>query len=136
MFRESAAWLRLPAGVAAAGTVATILSAMIHASVVDVTGIIATSAVVIGTVFAVGRRRKIISAYEDEMSSKTKELAQTIEKQMEHAIDLFYKEIEAAFQPLAAFCSAERKRYEPLLNRVEEMQRTFAELRSRLTQPR
>ena len=135
MFRESAAWLRLPAGVAAAGTLATILSAMVHASVVDVTGIIATSAVVVGTVFAVGRRRKIINAYEEEMSTKTKELAKTIEKQMEHAIDLFYKEVEAAFQPLAAFCSAERKRYEPLLNRVDELQRTFATLKSRVAQP-
>ena len=135
MFRESAAWLRLPAGVAAAGTLATILSAMVHASVVDVTGIIATSAVLVGTVFAVGRRRKIINAYEDEMSTKTKELAKTIETQMEHAIDLFYKEVEAAFQPLAAFCSAERKRYEPLLNRVDELQRTVANLKSRLAQP-
>ena len=134
MFRESAAWLRLPAGVAAAGTLATILSAMIHASVVDVTGIIATSAVVVGTVFAVGRRRKIINAYEEEMSTKTKELARTIEGQMEHAINLFYKEVEAAFQPLAAFCSAERKRYEPLLTRVDELQQTFAGLKSRLAQ--
>ena len=132
MFRESAAWLRLPAGVAAAGTLATILSAMIHASVVDVTGIIATSAVVVGTVFAVGRRRKIISAYEEEMTSKTGELTRTIEKQMEHAIELFYKEIEAAFQPLAAFCSAERKRYEPLLKRVDDLQQTFAGVRTRL----
>ena len=135
MFRESAAWLRLPAGVAAAGTLATILSAMVHASVVDVTGIIATSAVVLGTIFAAGRRRKIINAYEEEMTSKTRELGKTIEKQMEHAIDLFYKEVEAAFQPLAAFCAAERKRYEPLLNRVDELQRSFANLRSRLAQP-
>ena len=134
MFRESAAWLQIPAGVAAAGTVATILSAMISASVADVTGIIATSALVVGTVFAVGRRRKIISAYEDEMSTKTRELARTIEKQMEHAIDLFYKEVEAAFQPLAAFCSAERKRYEPLLSRVDELHQTFAALKNRLAQ--
>ena len=66
---------------------------MIHASVVDVTGIIATSALVVGTVFAVGRRRKIINTYEEEMTSKTRELAKSIEKQMEHAIDLFYKEV-------------------------------------------
>ena len=39
MFRESAAWLRLPAGVAAAGGIATVLAAMISASVADVTGI-------------------------------------------------------------------------------------------------
>jgi hypothetical protein len=42
--------------------------------------------------------------------------------------------VEAAFQPLAAFCSAERKRYEPLLTRVDELQQTFAGLKSRLAQ--
>jgi hypothetical protein len=53
---------------------------------------------------------------------------------MEHAIDIFYKEIEVAFQPLAAFCASERKRYEPLLHRVEAMQDIFNGIRQRLHQ--
>ncbi len=93
MFRESAAWLRLPAGVAAAGGIATVLAAMISASVADVTGIVAGSALVLGTVFAFGQRRKILHTYDKEMETKRTELIRAIEQQMEHAIDLFYQEI-------------------------------------------
>ncbi len=134
MFRESAAWLRLPAGVAAAGGIATVLAAMISASVADVTGVVALSAAALGTFFAFGQRRKILRAYEKEMEIKRGELTRAIEGQMEHAIDLFYKEISNAFQPLAAFCSTERKRYEPLLDRVEELKEIFASLMTRFGQ--
>ena len=133
MFRESAAWLRLPAGVAAAGGIATVLAALISASAADITGIVATSALVLGTFFAFGQRRKILHAYEKEMETKSRELIGAIEQQMEHAITLFYQEISSAFQPLALFCSTERKRYQPLLTRVEELKEKFAELKNRLS---
>ena len=42
---------------------------------------------------------------------------------------LFYKEISTAFQPLAVFCTTERERYEPLVNRVEELKQTFSGLK-------
>lgn len=132
MFAESAAWLRLPAGVAAAGGVATVLAAMISASVADVTGIVATSALALGTFFAFSQRRKIINAYHKEMDMKRAELTRAIEGQMQHAIDLFYAEISGAFQPLAVFCETERKRYEPLVSRVDELKQTFSLLKSRL----
>ncbi|MDQ2918875.1 MAG: dynamin family protein, partial [Verrucomicrobiota bacterium] len=74
MFKESAAWLRVPAGVAAAGGLATVLAAKISATVADVTGIVAGSALVVGTFFAVGQRRKILRTYEKEMATKTQEL--------------------------------------------------------------
>ena len=135
MFREGANWLRLPAGVAAAGGIATVLAAMISASVADVTGIVAGSALVLGTIFAFGHRKKILNAYNKEMESKRTELTRAIEQQMEHAIDLFYTEIATAFQPLAVFCATERVRYEPLLNRVEELKKTFGALKNRLGQP-
>ncbi|MFL6569008.1 MAG: hypothetical protein ACJ8LI_07535, partial [Chthoniobacterales bacterium] len=135
MFSESAAWLRVPAGVVAAGGIATILAAMISASIADVTGIIAASAAALGTVFAFTQRRKILKTYENEMETKRAELTRAIEQQMEHAIDLFYKEISTAFEPLAAFCTTERKRYEPLLTRVDELKKTFGSLKSRLGQP-
>ncbi len=132
MFEESAAWLRVPAGVAAAGGIATILAAMISASVADVTGIVATSALALGTFFAFSQRRKILNAYHKEMDVKRAELTHAIERQMQHAIELFYKEISTAFQPLAAFCQNERKRYEPLLSRIEELKQSFKSLKSRL----
>ena len=59
------------------------------------------------------KRKKILAAYGREMETKRLELIHAIEEHMNHAIDLFYKEISVAFAPLAAFCIAERKRYEP-----------------------
>jgi hypothetical protein len=135
MFAESAVWLRWPAGVAAAGGVATVLAAMVSAAAADVTGVIAGSAAVLGTFFAFSQRRKILNAYDENMEAKRKELVGAVEQKMQQAVDVFYGEIEAAFQPLAAFCTAERKRYEPLLRRIDELKQTFGGLKPRLNQP-
>ncbi|HEX3817583.1 MAG TPA: hypothetical protein VHW03_04780, partial [Chthoniobacterales bacterium] len=132
MFRETANWLRVPAGVAAAGGLVTIIAAMSSAAVADVTGIVAASAFLAGTVVAFGRRRKILSEYHRQMEAKREELVAAIEQQLQHAIDLFYAEIGSLFQPLRAFCSAERKRYDPLLERVREIEKTFAQLTAEL----
>ncbi|MEY2557525.1 MAG: hypothetical protein QOE34_950 [Verrucomicrobiota bacterium] len=121
MFRETAAWLRLPAGVAAAGGIVTVIVAMSSAAVADVTGVLAASAAVIGTIVAFTQRRKILSAYDKEMETKRLELIHAIEQQMNHAIDLFYQEISLAFAPLSAFCTTERKRYEPLMQQAENL---------------
>jgi GTPase SAR1 family protein len=134
IFAESATWLRVPAGVAAAGGIATVLAAMISASAADVTGILATSALALGTFFAFAQRRKILATYDKEMEAKRVELTGAIEQQMEHSINLFYNEISSAFQPLAAFCATEHQRYAPLLQRVEELTQTFAALKTRLAQ--
>jgi GTPase SAR1 family protein len=132
MFRETAAWLRLPAGVAAAGGIVTVIVAMSSAAVADVTGVLAASAAIIGTIVAFTQRKKILAAYEREMETKRLELIHAIEEQMNHAIDVFYKEISVAFEPLAAFCTAERKRYEPLLQKAEKLQETFGAVAARL----
>lgn len=132
MFRETATWLRFPAGVAAAGGIVAVIAAMSSAAVADVTGIVATSAAVIGTFVAFGRRRQILAEYQRQMELKREELVAAIEQQLRHAIDLFYTEIEAVFQPLRAFCAAERKRYDPLVARVREIEKTFAELSAEL----
>ena len=132
MFRETAAWLRLPAGVAAAGGIVTVIVAMSSAAVADVTGTLAFSAAVIGTIVAFTQRRKILAAYEKEMEKKREELTHAIEEQMKHAIDLFYKEIAVAFEPLAAFCTAERKRYEPLLEQANSLRVLLGNLTERL----
>ena len=135
MFRETAAWLRLPVGVAAAGGIITVIVAMSSASVADVTGVLSLSAAVAGTIVAFTQRRKILTAYEKEMEKKREELINAIEQQMKHAIDLFYKEIGAAFEPLAAFCTAERKRYEPLLEQTKGLQDLLRGVSQRLAVP-
>ena len=133
MFRETGNWLRLPAGVAAAGGIVTVIAAMSSAAVADVTGIVAASAAIIGTFVAFGRRRKILTEYHRQMESKREELVAAIEQQLRHAIDLFYAGIASVFQPLRAFCTAERKRYDPLLQRVQEIEKSLAQLTAELT---
>jgi small GTP-binding protein len=132
MFRETAAWLRLPAGIAAAGGIITVIVAMSSASVADVTGVLAASAAIFGTIVAFAQRRKILAAYAREMEKKRDELVHAIEQQMRHAIDLFYKEISVAFEPLAAFCVAERKRCEPLVEQADALKELLGGISQRL----
>src|SRR2546423_9681957 len=132
MFRETAAWLRLPAGIAAAGGIITVIVAMSSASVADVTGVLAASAAIVGTIVAFTQRRRILTAYATEMEKKRDELVYAIEQQMRHAIDLFYKEISVAFEPLAAFCVTERKRYEPLVEQADALKESLGGLSRRL----
>ncbi len=132
LFRETSTILRVPAGLAAAGGIATLIAAMTSAAVADVTGVLAASAAVIGTILAVTQRRKILTAYHQQMEARRVELVQTIERQLNHAINLFYTEVSTAFQPLAAFCTTQRRVHEPLLNRAQELERSFAGALSRL----
>lgn len=136
MFRETTTWLRLPAGVAAAGGIAAIIAALSSAAVADVTGIVAASAAVIGSLVAFGRRRKILSEYHRQMGTKREELVAAIDQQLRHGIALFYTEIGSVFQPLRAFCAAERRRYDPLLDRVRELEKTLAQLAAEMTRTR
>jgi len=132
MFDETSARLRLPAGVAVASAIVAAVAAMSSAAVADVTGLLAFSAAITGTMVALIQRRKILRSYEEEMESKRSELLKAIEQQLGQAIDLFYKEVAAAFHPLAAFCQMQRSTCEPLLERAQELEKTFASLRSRL----
>jgi small GTP-binding protein len=132
MFRETAAWLRLPAGIAVGGGIITVIVAMSSASVADVTGVLAASAAIFGTIVAFTQRHRILAAYSTEMEKKRDDLVHAIEQQMRHAIDLFYKEIAVAFEPLAAFCVTERKRYEPLAEQADALKESLSELSRRL----
>ena len=132
MFGETSTRLRLPAGVAVASGIVAIIAAMSSAAVADVTGILAFSAAVTGTMVALIQRGKILRTYEEQMESKHSELLKAIEQQLGQAIDLFYKEVAAAFHPLAAVCQMQRSTCEPLLEHAEELQKNFAGLKSRL----
>ena len=123
---------RVPGQLRSAVAVAVVLAHPLVADMADVTGIVAASAFVAGTLVAFGRRRKILAEYHRQMEAKREELVAAIEQQLQHAIDLFYAEIGSVFQPLRAFCTAERKRYDPLLNRVREIEKSFGELTAEL----
>jgi GTPase SAR1 family protein len=132
LFRETSARLRLPAGVAAVGGIAALIAALSSAAVADVTGVLAASAAVIGTIVALRQRKKILTSYHQQMTSKCSELLHAIEQQLSHAIELFYQEVSVAFQPLAAFCVTQRQTCEPQLRRTEALQQTFDKLAARL----
>ncbi len=131
-FQETSARLRVPAGVAVAGGIATAVAAISSAAVADVTGIIAASSAAVGAFLVLRQRRKILRTYEKQMEIKRSELVKTIEGQLQQAITLFYKDVSATFEPLTAFCLTQRKTYAPLLRRAEALQQTFGSLRARL----
>jgi len=132
LFRETSTILRVPAGVAAAGGIATLIAALVSASVADVSGILAASAAVIGSIMAVIQRRKILATYEQQMETKRAELMQTVEWQRLRGFDRSYRDISASLQPLAAFCTAQRRVHEPFLARGEDIYQALKNLLSRM----
>jgi GTPase SAR1 family protein len=132
MLQETGIWLRFPAGVAAGGAIVALIAAMNSAAVADVTGILAASAAAVGTAFVFGRRKKILNAYRAQLEEKRDALMRAIEEKLLSAIELFYHEIIIAFQPLETFCITQRKTYEPLLERIEQLRKRFGELTSQL----
>jgi GTPase SAR1 family protein len=131
-FGETARWLRVPAGVAAAGGIFTIIAALAHAAILDVTGTVAGLAAFTGTVYAVFRRRHILREYRLRMDEKRKELAAAVETQLGHAITAFYHEVSQTFAPLESFCQAETQRHLPLLERATEIEKSLLEIKSQL----
>ncbi|MBV8215208.1 MAG: hypothetical protein JOZ08_18525, partial [Verrucomicrobia bacterium] len=128
-FGETARWLRVPAGVAAAGGVFTIIAALAHAAILDVTGTVAGLAAAAGTLYAVLRRRHILREYRQRMNEKRAQLSEAVETQLRNAITAFYHEVGATFDPLESFCVAEAHRILPLRERVDEIERSLVELK-------
>ncbi len=123
LFEEAANWLRVPAGVAAVGGVASVLLVIFaHAAAVDVTGSIAGVGAVTGGVIAILKRRKILEEFRRQMSEKRDATLAGVEDHLRHSIDRFYQDLTALFQPLQSFCSAQRKLYEPMLTRLRELE--------------
>jgi len=128
-FGETARWLRVPAGVAAAGGVFTIIAALAHAAILDVTGTVAGLAAAAGTLYAVLRRRHILREYRQKMNEKRSELAEAVETQLRNAINAFYHEVAATFDPLESFCLAGAHRILPLKERLDEIEHSLVELK-------
>lgn len=131
IFRETSDRLRIPAGVVAAGGLVAIIAAMSSAAVADVTGILAISAALLGTFVAHRQRQKILATYAEQMEVKRSELVSAIESQITQAIEIFYRQIASAFQPLAAFCVTQRRQHEPMIERVDALEKAFDALRPR-----
>jgi GTPase SAR1 family protein len=133
-FGETARWLRVPAGVAAAGGVFTIIAALAHAAILDVTGTVAGVAAAAGTLYAVLRRRHILREYRLKMNEKRAQLSEAVETQLRNAINAFYHEVGTTFDPLESFCIAEAHRILPLRERVDEIERSLVEIKHGIDQ--
>ena len=132
IFRETSNRLRIPAGVAAAGGLVALIAAMSSAAIADVTGVLAVSAAIVGTLLAQRQRQKILRTYAGQMETKRGELVHAIEEQITQAINVFYSEISAAFQPLAIFCVTQRERHQPIVDRISQIETMFERLRPRV----
>lgn len=132
IFAETSSRLRVPATVAAAGTVATIIAAMSSAAIADVTGVLAVSAALGGAVMAIRQRKKILEIFDSRIEKQCSELVQAVEEKLKHAVDVFYNELHGHFQPLVAFCVAQRRIYTPLLESATALQKQFDALASKL----
>src|SRR6516164_2716120 len=132
LFGETARWLRLPTGVAAAGGIAAVIAALTHTALVDFTGTVAGLAALTGTIYAVLRRRKILYQYRLQMNEKRGELTRAVEVQLTHAIDAFYQEVGQTFTPLEGFCESEAKRHFPLKEQLDKVDNSIGGIKAEL----
>jgi small GTP-binding protein len=132
LFGETTRWLRVPTSVAAAGGIATVIAALTHTALLDVTGTVAGLAALTGTIYAVWRRRKILRQYREQMNEKRRDLTRAVESQLHHAIEAFYHEVGLTFSPLESFCDSEFKRHAPLRERIESLDQAIGAIKSQL----
>ncbi|MEK0448585.1 MAG: hypothetical protein RL088_853 [Verrucomicrobiota bacterium] len=133
LFSETTNWLRVPAGVVAAGGIGAIVAASVmKAAVLDITMTVAGLGAAIGTLVAVIKRNKILNQYTRQMTERRDTLVHAIEDHLRHALRRFYLELEQTFQPLEAFCAAQQKILAPLIKRVREMEESLSHCASRL----
>ena len=133
LFGETARWLRVPSSVVAAGGIATVIAALTHTALLDVTGTVAGVAALTGTIYAVWRRKTILRQYRDQMNEKRQDLARAVETQLRHAIDAFYHEVGLTFSPLESFCEAEAKRHLPLRDQIEALEQKIGAIKAKIS---
>lgn len=123
VFADTANWLRVPAGVFAAGGIgAVVAAALTKATILDITGTIAGLGALTGTVVALAKRQKIIGEYCRQMTEKRETMVRAIEDHLRHAVKRFYVELEQIFRPMEAFCEAQKKEVEPSLATVRDLE--------------
>ncbi len=101
-------------------------------AVADITGTLAALTAIVGTLIAVGKRRKVIDTYRAQMSAKQMELTQSIGDLIRQTIDVFYQKLAQVYQPLETFCNVQAERYQPVLERVESLEKNFEKISAQL----
>ena len=127
LFSETTNWLRVPVGVAAAGGIGAVVAAsLMKAAILDITMTVAGLGAAVGTLVAVTKRNKILKEYSRQMAERRETMTQSIDDHLRHALKRFYQELEQTFQPLEAFCTAQKKVLDPLIARVRELEETLS----------
>ncbi len=134
MFTETVSWARLPigAGVVGGGILAAVALHVAAAAVVDITGTLAVVTAAVGIVGVVGKRRRVLERYREQMAAKEVELTQAIGDLIRQAIDVFYQKLSQVYKPLEVFCNVQEERYKPVLERVDTLEKSFNHISARL----
>ncbi len=134
MFTETVGWARLPigAGVVGGGILAAVALHVAAAAVVDITGTLAVVTAAVGIVGVVGKRRRVLERYREQMAAKEVELTQAIGDLIRQAIDVFYQKLSQVYKPLEVFCNVQEERYKPVLERVDTLEKSFHKISARL----
>ncbi len=133
LFAETVTWVRVPVGALAAGTILTVIAAHIAtAAVVDITGTLAVVTAAVGILGIVGKRRKVMDTYREQMAAKQVELTRSIGDLIRQAIDVFYQKLSQVYKPLEMFCNVQEERYKPVLERVDSLEKAFHKISARL----
>ena len=131
MLRETAALAAFAGGRRRGRRNRRVIAAMSSAAVADVTGVLAASAAVIGTLVAFGQRRKILQPTARQMEEKRAELIRAIEEQTDITRSIYFtRKSRSRFSRWRRFALTQRKRLRAAARRaVEETAReTSAEL--------
>ena len=98
---------------------------------------VAAAALAVGTVLlglraAAIHRRATLEAYRTQMRERQAELSETVAGLIRQAIDAFYGKVEQVYAPLEAFCRTQEAARQPLLARVDTLEKAFREIAGRL----
>lgn len=132
LFAATGASVRLPATAAAAGIASIIATVVAHSVLLDITGFLATAVAAGGSLYAAGKRRRVLAAFRERMEGKRQEIANAIGDHLLQAIDVFYQRVSQQYAPLEAFTQVQEERFRPMLERITGLERQFLKVTSRL----
>lgn len=85
-----------------------------------------------GIVAAMGKRLAALEMYRAQTKGKQAELSETVAGLIRQAIDTFYGRVEHVYAPLESFCHAQETDHQPLLARVDSLEKAFQKIATRL----
>ncbi len=129
---RTAIMMRLVSGIVVAAGAIAILSPGRNPNLLIIAAGVAAAGAIVLILLAISHRRKILRDYEHELNPRRAEFKEALELQFGKAIDSFCGEMAKRFQNLKDICQRERVRYEPRVQRADELQTRFASLKLRL----